>query len=316
MQTPSHSRTRHGRRARRSGRYSISFLTLMVCAAALMLWAAAARLSVLINDNQTADAPDSVASTDQKDTVLQSPSVDSTPPLATPLIPEPVETESGEDEEPATEPGQTVPMQAAELPWNLTLVNWEHPLPEDYSAPELVQLRNNQAIDARAYPDLQNMMDAARAEGLSPLICSSFRTYEDQEQLYQDQVELELRRGYQEGEAEEQAAFWVARPGTSEHEMGLAVDIVDTNYQILDQRQENTAVQRWLMEHCWEYGFILRYPTDKSAITHIGYEPWHYRYVGKESAKAIIESGLCLEEYLGGLGIGNGSTEKGTGNER
>lgn len=103
--------------------------------------------------------------------------------------------------------------------------------------------------------------------------------------------------GYSEEGAREEAARWVARPGTSEHETGLAVDIVDKGYQILDRKQEQTPVQQWLMEHCVRYGFILRYPTDKSELTGIGYEPWHYRYVGPEAAAAIMEQGICLEEY-------------------
>lgn len=313
MQVSSHSRSRGGRRARRGGRYSIPFLALMVCTAALMLWAAAARLSALFEDKRTAETPD-VPTGAQTDSVLQQSPADSTPALATPLIPETLSEGTAVPDEPGVEPGQTVPMQSAELPWNLTLVNWEHPLSKGYPTPDLVQLRNNQTIDERVYPDLQNMMDAARAEGLQPLICSSFRTIEEQEQLYQEEVKRELQCGYPEDEAEERAVIWVARPGTSEHEMGLAVDIVDTNYQILDQRQENTAVQHWLMEHCWEYGFILRYPTDKSAITHIGYEPWHYRYVGKQAAKAIMESGLCLEEYLSRYGTAYRFTEEGADN--
>ena len=80
--------------------------------------------------------------------------------------------------------------------------------------------------------------------------------------------------------------------------MGLAVDIVDLNNQNLDSSQEDTEVQKWLMEHCWEYGFILRYPNGKSEITGIIYEPWHYRYVGKDAAKEITDAGICLEEYL------------------
>ena len=90
----------------------------------------------------------------------------------------------------------------------------------------------------------------------------------------------------------------VAVPGTSEHQLGLAVDIVDTQNQVLNRAQEDTAVQQWLMEHCWEYGFILRYPPDKEEKTGIIYEPWHYRYVGREYAQAIRQSGLCLEEFL------------------
>ncbi len=182
--------------------------------------------------------------------------------------------------------------------WALLLVNGEHPLPEDFAVPELTQLRNGHAIDSRAYPALQRMMDDCRAAGLQPLICSSYRSEETQRQLFQQEVQSWLAQGYPQEEAEEQAARWVARPGASEHQTGLAVDLVDLSYQVLDHEQENTAVQRWLMAHCAEYGFILRYPTDKSALTGVGYEPWHYRYVGVEAAREIMGRGLCLEEYI------------------
>lgn len=182
--------------------------------------------------------------------------------------------------------------------WMLTLVNRTHSLPETFQISDLTQLRNRQAVDSRAYPELQAMMDAARAEGLQPLICSSFRTWETQTRLYQNKIQRLRNAGYSPEEAEREAAIWVAPPGTSEHQLGLALDIVDKNYQLLDEKQENTAVQKWLMAHCAEYGFILRYPTDKSEITGIGYEPWHYRYVGQEAAKEIMSQGICLEEYL------------------
>ena len=90
----------------------------------------------------------------------------------------------------------------------------------------------------------------------------------------------------------------MAIPGTSEHEIGLAVDIVDDNYQMLENEQENTPVQKWLKKNCWKYGFILRYPENKKKITGVIYEPWHYRYVGKTAAKEIMSKGICLEEYL------------------
>lgn len=182
--------------------------------------------------------------------------------------------------------------------WALILVNWEHPLPDVFSVPELTRLRNGHAVDSRAYPALQAMMDDARAAGLQPLICSSYRTWDVQERLYEQEVQNWMDRGYIWEKATDRAAMWVARPGTSEHQTGLAVDIVDMSYQVLDEQQESTPVQKWLMAHCAEYGFILRYPADKSAITGISYEPWHYRYVGTEAAKEIMESGLCLEEYL------------------
>ena len=147
-------------------------------------------------------------------------------------------------------------------------------------------------------------MDDMRAEGLSPLICSSYRTNEKQQTLYSNQVNGYLAQGYSQAKAEEEAGKWVAVPGTSEHQTGLAADIVDMSYQILDEKQEDTPVQKWLMENSWKYGFILRYPSDKSDITGIHYEPWHYRYVGKETAKEIYEKGVCLEEYLEELGNG------------
>ncbi len=182
--------------------------------------------------------------------------------------------------------------------WALLLVNKDHPLPEDFQVPAFTQLVNGHSIDKRAYPDLQRMMDDCRAAGLEPTICSSYRTREKQEELFERKVQSCLSTAASREEAEEQAAVWVARPGTSEHQAGLAVDIVDKSYQSLDDGQEETAVQRWLMEHCAEYGFILRYPTEKSEITGVGYEPWHYRYVGEEAAGEIMSRGLCLEEYL------------------
>lgn len=181
--------------------------------------------------------------------------------------------------------------------WNLMLVNSTHPIADDFKI-ELTQLKNGHSVDSRIYKDLQAMMDAARADGLSPIICSSYRTMERQTSLFNKEVNSQLSKGYSQQEAEQKASYWVAIPGTSEHQLGLAVDIVAYSYQTLDKAQEQTAEQKWLMKHCAEYGFILRYPTDKSEITGIGYEPWHYRYVGKEIAKEIMEQGICLEEYL------------------
>ena len=137
-----------------------------------------------------------------------------------------------------------------------------------------------------------------RAAGHAPLLCSSYRTQEKQTQLYNNLVQKQIARGNSRSEAMAKAAKEVAVPGTSEHQLGLAVDIVDTQNQVLNRAQEDTAVQQWLMEHCWEYGFILRYPPDKEEKTGIIYEPWHYRYVGREYAQAIRQSGLCLEEFL------------------
>lgn len=179
----------------------------------------------------------------------------------------------------------------------LTLVNFENTIPKDWKV-DLVQLNNGQSVDRRIYDDLIAMLQAAKSEGLNPLICSSYRTNEKQEQLYQNKVSEYLSQGYSKVEASDKAAFWVARPGTSEHQLGLAVDIVSIKNQRLDRSQENTVEQRWLIQNSWKYGFVLRYPTNKNSITGVGYEPWHYRYVGKEHAKKINELGVCLEEYV------------------
>lgn len=179
----------------------------------------------------------------------------------------------------------------------LLLANPQNPLPDGYE-PELTQLQNGHSVDSRCYPDLQKMLDDCRAAGLSPLVCSSYRTWEKQERLYGNLVDKFRARGYSQKDAKAQAGRQVAVPGTSEHQTGLAVDIVDLSHQVLDPSQEDTAVQKWLLENSWRYGFILRYPSDKSDVTGIIYEPWHYRYVGKEAAEAITSQGLCLEEYL------------------
>lgn len=183
------------------------------------------------------------------------------------------------------------------LDWELTLVNPWNSLPEDFDV-TLTQLKNGHSVDERCYPQLQAMMDDCRAQGLSPVICSSYRTREFQESLYDAQVNKLISQGCSREDAEAKAGEAIAVPGTSEHQLGLALDIVDINNQNLDETQEDTPVQQWLMENSWKYGFILRYPTDKSDITGIKYEPWHYRYVGRENAEKIHEQGLCLEEFI------------------
>lgn len=144
----------------------------------------------------------------------------------------------------------------------LTLVNYENTIPENWKV-NLVRLNNGQSVDRRIYKDLMDMLQAAKKEGLNPLICSSYRTYEKQEDLYQNKVKKYLNQGYSKAEAFDKAAFWVARPQTSEHQLGLAIDIVSLKNQRLDHQQENTAEQHWLIQNSWKYGFILRYPTNK-----------------------------------------------------
>ncbi len=181
--------------------------------------------------------------------------------------------------------------------WNLRLVNPWNSMSENPDI-ELTQLSNGHSVDQRCYPDLQEMMDDCRAEGLSPTICSSYRTWETQQSLFDANVNKLVAQGYSKEDAQAETAKAIAVPGTSEHQLGLALDIVDVNNQNLNETQEDTPVQKWLMKNSWKYGFILRYPNDKSDITGIIYEPWHYRYVGKDIAKEIYDADICLEEYL------------------
>lgn len=177
------------------------------------------------------------------------------------------------------------------------LVNLWNPLPEDYTV-ELEKLDNGLQIAAEARPALEQMLSDCEAAGLDVTVCSAYRTESTQNRLYQNKIARLRAAGYSREEALAEAGRWVAPPGTSEHQTGLAVDIMATDYPVLDEKQAQTAEQQWLMEHCWEYGFILRYPTDKSSVTGIGYEPWHYRYVGQEVAADIYARGICLEEYI------------------
>ena len=192
----------------------------------------------------------------------------------------------------------TTAAQQTEADWQLLLVNPWNALPEDYEV-ELATLSNGLQVDARIYDDLSDMLTDCRAAGLSPIVCSAYRTQATQTRLYNNKVARVRASGVPEDQVEAEAARWVAKPGTSEHQTGLALDIVAASYQILDEKQEDTAEQQWLMENSWKYGFILRYPSEKSDVTGIGYEPWHYRYVGKAAAAEIHRTGVCLEEYLG-----------------
>ena len=184
------------------------------------------------------------------------------------------------------------------------LVNPWNPVPDGYT-PDLVRLSTDISdedsfVDRSCYDALVTMIaDCNRYSGAKVYVLSAYRSNTDQYYNYQRKISYFRSLGYSLANAKVEAAYYVAVPGTSEHELGLAVDIIDTRLWSLSQKQENYKGQKWLMEHCWEYGFILRYPKDKIDITGIIYEPWHYRYVGKALAKEYYESGLTLEELLG-----------------
>ncbi len=158
---------------------------------------------------------------------------------------------------------------------------------------------NKGKVDRSCYDDLMAMMDECyHTTGRDVYVVSGHRTYNYQANNFKRQVNGFLNQGYSQSEAERLAAEWVAVPGTSEHHLGLAVDIIDTQIWDLVEEQEDLEGQQWLMENSWKFGFILRYPKDGKAATGINYEPWHYRYLGKELAKAVYDSGLTLEEYI------------------
>ena len=176
--------------------------------------------------------------------------------------------------------------------WNLILINKENYIPKNYEV-EFTTLSNGEQVDKRIYPDLQAMFDDARAAGLQLFVRAGYRTGEEQQRLLDDKIEAYRNEGHSKFEAQRLAKEWVAVPGTSEHQIGIAVDInADTSVCSGDE------VYLWLAENAYRYGFIYRYPSDKKDITGVMNEPWHYRYVGKESAEEMYFSGLCLEEYI------------------
>lgn len=176
--------------------------------------------------------------------------------------------------------------------WKLIVVNAWNCIPDDYTV-TLMTLKNDFQIDERIYPDLQEMFDAARNEGIYPLIGSAYRTTKRQQKLLTDKINAYIEEGCSKKEANELAKTWVAVPGTSEHQIGLALDI-----NAEKDKCTNEEVYAWLNTNSYQYGFIMRYPADKEQITGVNYEPWHYRYVGKKAAKEIYEQDICLEEYL------------------
>ena len=208
-----------------------------------------------------------------------------------PISPAPAQTKTETDSAPQTEtPAPETEPPAPDESWKLLLVNADHPLPEGFEV-ELKALRNGHHVDIRVYPELQQMFDDARAEGIYPYINESFRTAQRQQEIMDKYIANYMATGLSREEAEKKARQVVALPGTSEHQLGLALDLIG-------EYGDNEATWAWLKDNCWRYGFILRYPADKTEITGISNEPWHFRYVGVPTAQEITEAGLCLEEYL------------------
>lgn len=184
-----------------------------------------------------------------------------------------------------------------EIPWNLVLVNYENLMEEGY-VPELTALEPGYSVDSRIADAAKQMLADAKSAGLRIVMCSAYRSVERQEELFNKSIEKYLGQGYSYWEAFETTRLSIAEPKTSEHALGLALDLISYDYDELDEGQEVTKEAKWLAENCYKYGFILRYPPAKTEITRIIYEPWHYRYVGIEDATKIKELGVTLEEYL------------------
>lgn len=194
--------------------------------------------------------------------------------------------------------GQALPAQQMDFTewnktcdFNLLVVNHENKIPEGYAY--IDGDCRGIPVDKRMADHLEEMIVAARDAGHALWISSGYRSMETQERLFREEVDGYKSQGYSPSEASSLAGQAVAIPGTSEHTTGLSVDLNGVKPSFAD-----TEEYQWLIRHAAEYGFILRYPKDKQDVTGIIYEPWHFRYVGKEDAEKIAAEGLCLEEYV------------------
>ncbi len=195
-----------------------------------------------------------------------------------------------------TEPtADSVQFQADD--WKLILINKQHSIPEGYDPP-LSKIRGtNMACDKRVVDSLLEMFQAAEADGISLVICSPYRNSARQENLFARKIDSYLTSGSSYMEAYTLASQAVTVPGSSEHQAGLAIDIISNHYYQLDEGFGDTPAGQWLRDNAHRFGFILRYPKGKEEITGIEFEPWHFRYVGKEAATVIRKEGICLEEF-------------------
>lgn len=188
---------------------------------------------------------------------------------------------------------ESSPNQSIQQPfdWSLVLVNFDNKMPDNFK--NIIVHQFNVDMDSRIVTPYQKMHDAAEKANIHIWISSGYRSSEKQQMLYTSEIEAFSKFGLDHEEAVSKASKSVARPGYSEHNTGLAIDING----VLDDF-DGTPVFNWMQQHAQEYGFILRYKKDKQEITEIKYEPWHYRYVGVENAKKMNKLNLCLEEYI------------------
>lgn len=181
--------------------------------------------------------------------------------------------------------------------WNLLLVNKTHPIPENYEV-KLATISGSMKCDERVQPVLLEMLKDARKDGVDLMVCSPYRDYKLQSTLFERKINAYMALGYSYVESYKRTSQKVTVPGASEHQLGLAFDIVTPGHSTLDYEFGDTNAGKWLKDNCKNYGFILRYPRGKEYITSIEYEPWHFRYVGKEAATYIMENEITLEEFI------------------
>ena len=191
-------------------------------------------------------------------------------------------------------PATIIPITDAEK-WNLAIINTKYPLPDSY-APTLSNAisGSNIQLDSRVSERYAEMYAAAKLSGCVLTPYSGYHSYALQETNHNRKVNFYVNQGISAEEANQKASAQVLPAGCSEHNAGLAMDIVSASSDFI-----NTKEYKWLCENAHNYGFILRYPEDKTAITGMNFEPWHWRYVGTQAAKEIKEKNQCLEEYLG-----------------
>lgn len=183
--------------------------------------------------------------------------------------------------------------------WRLILVNKQHPIPDDYELKlgSISTSRGRMKCDQRIISDLNKMLEDAKEDGINLVICSPYRPSSRQDYLFDKKVKSYIKQGNSYMDAYYLTAQAVTIPGASEHEIGLALDIISDKYSGLNEGFGASEAGIWLEKHCTEYGFIIRYPLGKESITGIEFEPWHFRYVGKKAANVMKEQNLCLEEF-------------------
>ena len=239
---------------------------------------------------------------DRSTTVLSVEQTTTEPQITEPQVteePEATEPETTESQPTLVDENDRIIINPEQELWNLVVVNGTRAMPEGY-VPQLATVAGSDVkMDFRVAPYYTAMYDAAKKDGITLTPYSGYRSYDRQKRNYNNLTEKYMSQyNLSREDAAVKAATVILPPGTSEHNLGLAMDICNTYDSFANQKE-----YAWLVEHAHEYGFILRYTAEKQPITGIVPEPWHWRFVGVEYAEEIKNSGLCLEEWLTSKGI-------------